>query len=151
MRTGLRALAYRVKGKTSSKEDFSSYFNFFYIFNFRRIEDGERLCKDLITLGINYHLYIILAELTGVARGMKKIYFFPFMLPIRYPWVPSQNVSQFGPTVWPAIANMYKYMSDQLYYTEDKSSNYSVCPIMISIYKFGLSVCLFVCLFVCIQ
>ena len=26
-----------------------------------------------------------------------------------YPWVPSKKFSQFGPAVWPAIANIYVY------------------------------------------
>ena len=31
--------------------------------------------------------------------------------------VPSKNVSQFGPAVWPAIANQI-YMSEELYYID---------------------------------
>jgi len=45
-----------------------------------------------------------------------------------YPWVPSKNVSQFGPAVWPAI-----------------------CEQKALIYRFNLYLnlaCLFVCLFV---
>ena len=39
----------------------------------------------------------------------------------QYPWIPSKNVSQFGPAVWPATANKYVYMiyiyeSKELYY-----------------------------------
>jgi len=29
------------------------------------------------------------------------------MLPPGYPWVPSANISPFGPVVWPAIGNIY--------------------------------------------
>ena len=29
-----------------------------------------------------------------------------------YPWVPSKNVSPFGPAVWPAFANINIYMFD---------------------------------------
>ena len=39
------------------------------------------------------------------------------MLPPWYPWVPSKDFSQFGPAVWPAIANinMFINMSEELY------------------------------------
>ena len=42
----------------------------------------------------------------------------------RYPWVSSKKFSQFGPAVWPTIANIYTntkeyiYMSDEVYYIE---------------------------------
>ena len=29
------------------------------------------------------------------------------MLPPVYPWIPSKNVSPFGPAVWPALGNIY--------------------------------------------
>ena len=64
-----------------------------------------------------YAYYIILAEVPGVARGIKihlqiyfrileenKFYFLPVLPPPPgNRWVPSTNFSQFGPAVWPAI------------------------------------------------
>jgi len=38
-----------------------------------------------------------------------------------YPWVPSQNVSPFGPAVWPAIGNIYGNVL--FYYIDDLESN----------------------------
>ena len=49
-----------------------------------------------------YILYIILAEVPGVAREIFKIEFLK-----GYSRVPSKNVSSFGPAVWPAIDNIY--------------------------------------------
>jgi len=41
------------------------------------------------------------------------------MLPPECPWVSSKHFSQFGPDVWPAIANIYKNIQTDL--TEDWS------------------------------
>ena len=40
------------------------------------------------------------------------------MLPLGYPWVPSKNVRPFGLSVWPANADIYIYMSEEIYYIE---------------------------------
>ena len=42
-----------------------------------------------------------------------------FVLPMLtpgYTWVPSKNVSQFGPAVWPTIANISEYERRALLY-----------------------------------
>ena len=41
--------------------------------------------------------------------------FFSLCYPRGYSRVPSKNVSPFGPAFWPAIANIYIYMSEELY------------------------------------
>ena len=55
------------------------------------------------------------------------------MLPPRYPWVPSANISPFGPVVWPAIGNIYTYV-----------------PVHLSIYLYQIT-CLFVYLSICLS
>ena len=42
--------------------------------------------------------------------------FFKPMLPKGFPWVPSKKFSLFGPTAWPAIANIYIYERRALLY-----------------------------------
>ena len=44
-------------------------------------------------------------------------YFLPNVTP-RVPWVPSKIFSQFGPVVWPAIANIMVNKSEDLYYID---------------------------------
>ena len=48
-----------------------------------------------------------------------------------YPWVPSKNVSPFGPSVWPAIAIIY--ISEELYYIEYYLYPFGVQDILLKI------------------
>ena len=40
------------------------------------------------------------------------------MLPPGNLWVPSKKLCESGPAIWPAIAYLYDYMSEELFYID---------------------------------
>ena len=100
------------------------------------VEWADFFCRGSSVLGKSWVLdqvfNILLAEGPGVARGKKKLEFFFLKRKIlkqkkigffilKHPAgtpVSTQKLSPFGPAVWPAIGDIYKYTNVLFYYID---------------------------------